>query len=276
MKFTAAIGVAALFMAPSAAAWKLPVSIYAKNPQIDLVLCWHCLPSTPTRLTLPLLPALLPVASLAVSHLEPQLGPLLDSHPEPPLSLHPEPHLALQLDSQLDGLPRLDSLLAVEHLVTDLVLRDLATADPATEGSAMEVTVMDPSPPASPPSLLLALLSALLPPCLLDSPSLPVSHLGSPVASLVARPLAVHSPFCLSRPRPLLQLVSRETSLVTTPVRCSRFCTLQLRSCNMWDRLLLCFLWLLDQLERRDCCYIGMFSLVSCRVVILSICENIA
>lgn len=38
MKFTAAIGVAALFMAPSAAAWKLPVSIYTINPRIDLVL----------------------------------------------------------------------------------------------------------------------------------------------------------------------------------------------------------------------------------------------
>lgn len=183
----------------------------------------------PTRLTPPLLPALPPVASLAVSHLEPQL----DSHPEPPLSLLPEPHLALQLDSQLDGLPRLDSLLAVGHLVTDLVLRDLVT-----EVTVMETTVMDPSPLASPPSLLPALLpallSALLPPCLLDSPSLPVFPLGSPVASPVARPLAVPSPFCLSRPRLLLPLVSRETSLVVTPaICCSRFCTLKLRSCNM-------------------------------------------
>lgn len=41
MKVTVAIGVAALFMAPSAAAWKLPVSTHTINSQIgiDLVLC---------------------------------------------------------------------------------------------------------------------------------------------------------------------------------------------------------------------------------------------
>lgn len=233
MKFTAAFGVAALFMAPSAAAWKLPVSIYTINPHRSRSLL-TCLPSTPTRPHLLLLPVLLPVASLVVSHLEPQLEPHLSLHLEPHLSLHLAPHLELRLEPQLDS--QLDSPLAAEHLVMVLVLRDPAVeAMEATEST--EGTVMDPSPPASPPASLPApqpaLLPASLPSCLLASPSLPVSPLDSPVASPVASPPAVPSPFCLSRPR-LLLLLSRETSLVVTPaICCFRFCTWQLRLCSM-------------------------------------------
>ena len=99
MKFTATFGIAALFLAPSAVAWKLPVSIHTIDPHRYPFLLTLS-PSTPTRPQLRLLPVLLLVASLAVFHLEPQVA------------LQVAPQLAPRLDGPPDGL--LDSPLTAE------------------------------------------------------------------------------------------------------------------------------------------------------------------